>query len=128
MVKLSKVDLRKSGDIRLAKIKIDLVKHGIKKVNLKKKKKFEFEITKILSSAVSSEYTRYILNQYDERSEQTFIDAVVANIMETSSWDEGYYNDDDIRLAIGRELMARLGIEVKSLNNKENIKIPLMSR
>lgn len=112
MVKLSKVDLRKSGDIRLAKIKIDLVKHGIKKVNLKKKKKFEFEITKILSSAVSSEYTRYILNQYDERSEQTFIDAVVANIMETSSWDEGYYNDDDIRLAIGRELMARLGIEV----------------
>ena len=36
MVKLSKVDLRKSGDIRLAKIKVDLIKHGIKKVNLKK--------------------------------------------------------------------------------------------
>lgn len=35
MVKLNKVDLRKSGDIRLAKIKIDLTKHG-KKVNLKK--------------------------------------------------------------------------------------------
>lgn len=35
MVKLSKVDLRKSGDVRLAKVKIDLTKHG-KKVNLKK--------------------------------------------------------------------------------------------
>ena len=35
MVKLSKVDLRKSGDIRLAKVKVDLTK-GIKKVNLKK--------------------------------------------------------------------------------------------
>lgn len=35
MVKLSKVDLRKSGDIRLAQVKVDLTKHG-KKVNLKK--------------------------------------------------------------------------------------------
>lgn len=35
MVKLSKVTLRKSGDIRLAKAKVNLTK-GIKKVNLKK--------------------------------------------------------------------------------------------
>ena len=35
MVKLSKVDLRKSGDIRLAQVKVDLTKHG-EKVNLKK--------------------------------------------------------------------------------------------
>ena len=35
MVKLSKVDLRKSGDIRLAKAKVNLTK-GSKKVNLKK--------------------------------------------------------------------------------------------
>lgn len=106
MVNLKKVNLRKFGDVRIAKQKVDLIKHGNKKVNLKKKKKIEFEITKILSSAVSSEYTRYIL-------EQTFIDAVVANVMETSAWkEEGYYNEDDIRLAIGRELVARLGIEV----------------
>lgn len=106
MVKLSKVNLRKSGDVRIAKQKIDLTKHGNKKINLKKKKKIEFEINKILSSAVSREYARYIL-------EQTFIDAVVANVMETSAWkEEGYYNEDDIRLAIGRELVARLGIEV----------------
>lgn len=36
MVKISKVDLRKSGDIRFAKVKVDLIKHGSKKVNLKK--------------------------------------------------------------------------------------------
>lgn len=112
MVNLKKVTLRKFGDVRIAKQKVDLIKHGNKKVNLKKKKKIEFEITKILCMAVSSEYTKYIIEQYDERSEQTFIDAVIADIMETSAWDEGYYNDDDIRLAIGRELMVRLGIEV----------------
>lgn len=36
MVNLNKVDLRKSGDIRLAKIKVDLIKHGSKKIDLKK--------------------------------------------------------------------------------------------
>lgn len=112
MVKLSKVDLRKSGDVRIAKVKVDLVKHGSKKINLEKRKEITFEITKILCMS-TGEYARHILEQYDERSEQTFMDAVVANIMETSAWkDEGYYNDDDIRLAIGRELMVRLGIEV----------------
>ena len=73
----------------------------------------EFQVTEIMRSAASSEYARYILEQYDEASEQTFMNAVIVDVMETSAWeDEGYYNDDDIRLAIGRELMARLGIEV----------------
>ena len=73
----------------------------------------EFQVTEIMRSATSSEYARYILEQYDETSEQTFMNAVIVDVMETSAWeDEGYYNDDDIRLAIGRELMARLGIEV----------------
>ena len=36
MVKLSKVDLRKSGDVRIVKVKVDLIKHGSKKVDLKK--------------------------------------------------------------------------------------------
>ena len=73
----------------------------------------EFQVTEIMRSATSSEYVRYILEQYDETSEQTFMNAVIVDVMETSAWeDEGYYNDDDIRLAIGRELMARLGIEV----------------
>ena len=38
---------------------------------------------------------------------------IIEDVMETSAWeDEGYYNEDDIRLAIGRVLMGRLGIEV----------------
>ena len=41
------------------------------------------------------------------------MDDVIDDVMTSSAWDdEGYYNDDDIRLAIGRTLMARLGIEV----------------
>lgn len=34
------------------------------------------------------------------------------NVLETSVWkDKGYYNEDDIHLAIGRELVIRLGSE-----------------
>lgn len=41
------------------------------------------------------------------------MDDIIQNVLETSAWkDEGCYTDDDIRLAIGRELMVRLGIEV----------------
>ena len=36
MVKLSKVTLRKKSDVRLAKVKVDLTKHGNKKIDLKK--------------------------------------------------------------------------------------------
>lgn len=85
----------------------------MREMNKEKRKELEFEVTEILRSAVSSEYARYILEQYDETSEQTFMDAIILDVMESSAWyDEGSYNDDDIRLAIGRELMARLGIEI----------------
>ena len=73
----------------------------------------EFEVSEIMRSAVSSEYARYILEQEDDVTGNTFMEDVVQNVMETSAWeDEGYYNDDDIRLTIGRELMARLGISI----------------
>lgn len=86
---------------------------NMREMNKEKRKELEFEVTEILRSAVSSEYARYILEQYDETSEQTFMDAIILDVMESSAWyDEGSYNDDDIRLAIGRELMARLGIEI----------------
>ena len=77
------------------------------------RKEIEFEVSEIMRSAVSSEYSRYILEQEDNVTGNTFMEDVIKNVMETSAWeDEGYYNDDDIRLAIGRELLARLGIEV----------------
>ena len=66
-----------------------------------------------MRNAVSSEYSRYILEQEDNISGNTFVEDVIKNVVGTSAWeDKGHYNDDDIRLAIGRELMARLGIEV----------------
>ena len=73
--------------------------------------KIELEVTRIIRMAVSDEYSSYILNHYDEESGKTFMDAVVEDVMETSAFEEGYYNEDDIRLAIGREFMSRLGIE-----------------
>lgn len=38
MVNLKKVNLRKQGTVRLAKQKVDLVKHTGRKVNLRKEK------------------------------------------------------------------------------------------
>lgn len=76
------------------------------------KKEIEFKISEIMRSAVSSEYTRYILEQEDDVTKNTFMEDVIEDVMETSAWkNEGYYNDDDIRLAIGREFVVRLGAE-----------------
>ena len=76
------------------------------------RKQIEYEVTKIMRSATSDDYTRYILEQEDVITENTLMEDIIQNVLETSAWeDEGYYNEDDIRLAIGRELMARLGID-----------------
>ena len=83
----------------------------MRKMNPKEKKHIELEIYKIMNRAISSEYTRYILEQEDELTESTFMEDVIEDVMETSAWeDEGYYNEDDIRLAIGRVFIDRLGI------------------
>lgn len=76
------------------------------------KKIIENEIRMIMQNAVSSEYARYILEHENEETENTFMDDVIDDVMCASAWDEeGYYNDDDIRLAIGRVLIDRLGID-----------------
>lgn len=77
------------------------------------RKEIEVKVTEIMRSATSSEYSRYILEQEEGVTGNTFMEDVIKNVIETSAWeDEGYYNDDDIRLAIGRELVARLGISI----------------
>ena len=44
---------------------------------------------------------------------ETVMEAVMDDIKTSSDWeDNGHYNDDDVRLAIGRVMMKRLGIEV----------------
>lgn len=68
------------------------------------------DIKSILLASVSEDYADAILEQYDTVSESTFIDAVAEDVTVSSDYtDEGHYNEDDIRLAIGRELIARLG-------------------
>lgn len=84
----------------------------MRKVTEEQRKELENDIINIMNKAISSEYINKILNQYDYTSDETFIDAVIIDVLETSAWeDEGYYNEDDIRLAVGRELVARLGAE-----------------
>lgn len=84
----------------------------MRKVTEEQRKELENDIINIMNKAISSEYINKILNQYDYTSDETFIDAVIIDVLETSAWeDEGYYNEDDIHLAIGRELVTRLGAE-----------------
>lgn len=85
----------------------------MREMTTEERKQIEYEVTKVMRSATSSEYARYILEHEDEETERTLMEDIIQNVLDTSAWeDEGYYNEDDIRLAIGRELMARLGIEV----------------
>lgn len=82
-------------------------------MTVEERKQIEYEVTEIMKSATSSEYARYILEQEDEVAENTLMEDIIQNVLDTSAWkDEGYYNKDDIRLAVGRELMDRLGIEM----------------
>lgn len=66
---------------------------------------FMQEMRTILASATGSDYAYYLAGN-DE-----FANDVKSNVEETSGWrDEGYYTDDDIRLAIGRVLLDYLDI------------------
>lgn len=83
----------------------------MRKMNKEEKKFIKNQIRTIMQDAISSEYTRNILEHEDEKTGNTFMDDVIDDVMCSSAWDEeGYYNNDDIRLSIGRVLIDRLGI------------------
>lgn len=64
------------------------------------------ELKPVLASSVGSDYASYIAEN-DE-----FFFAVKKDVEETSAWlDEGWYTDDDIRLAVGRAIMWKFGID-----------------
>ena len=85
----------------------------MRRMNKEQKTQIELEIAKMMQNAVSDEYSAYILKQKDDTTGNTLMEDIVQNVMETSAWeDEGYYNEDDIRLSIGRELMTRLSVEI----------------
>lgn len=76
------------------------------------KRDIEREIYLIMRNATGSDYARCILEDKDGWTNNTFIKDVIDDVLECSAWeDEGYYNEDDIRLAIGRVLIDRLGID-----------------
>lgn len=84
----------------------------MRKMNDKEKKFIENEIRIILSHAISNEYVNFILEHTEEENGNTFAEDVIDDVMCSSAWDdEGYYNDDDIRLSIGRVLIDRLRID-----------------
>ena len=83
----------------------------MRKMTKEEKKLIEIEIAQVMRNAVSSDYARYILEDKGVDDDRTFMEAVIDDVMYASSWaDDGFYNDDDIRLAIGRVLMDRLDI------------------
>ena len=74
------------------------------------RKEIEMLVYKIVTDATSSDYARYILEHMKKR--RTSLDDAIDDVMCASAWnDEGYYNNDDIRLAIGRVFMERLNIQ-----------------
>lgn len=83
----------------------------MRKMKKEEKKLIELEITNRLQYAVGSDYARYILRDKGEDGESTFIEDVIDDVLCSSAWeDEGDYSDNDIRLAIGRVMMDRMGI------------------
>ena len=66
---------------------------------------FRPDAYRILSLSTGREYAFCILGCED------FYNEIKTNVEETSAWhEEGYYTDDDIRLAIGRCIMSRFNI------------------
>lgn len=69
----------------------------------------EFTVTETMQNSISSEYSKYILEQKDSVTGNTFMEDVIQKVMKTSAWEkEGYYDTSDIKLAIGKVLMDRL--------------------
>lgn len=83
-----------------------------KNLTVKELKQMERDILRVLGAATTDEYAKNILNHYDETAEETIMDAIINDVITTSSWEKDrYYNYNDISLAIGRELMNSIGVD-----------------
>lgn len=64
------------------------------------------DLKEVLIQAVSSDYVDRIIENFE------FFRFVYEDVEATSGWcDDGHYNEDDIRLAIGRFLCDKLDLE-----------------
>lgn len=85
----------------------------MKEMTKEEKEKIESEITEILQNAVSNKYTKNILELKDDTTGNTLMDDIIKNIIQTAAWSyEKYYNDIDLKLAIGKELLTRLNAKI----------------
>ena len=65
-----------------------------------------------LSLAMDDEAAIKVADATNHKGE-TVMESVMEDIMTSSDWENnGHYNDDDVRLAIGRVFMNRFGIEI----------------
>lgn len=72
------------------------------------------DIQLMLTHAVGAEYCKIILDSHEGvgGSTSSILADIIQNILECSALEnEGYYSEDDVRLAIGRVLMERIGID-----------------
>lgn len=83
----------------------------MRKLNEENHQELIADIELLLQHAVSHDYAQVILNHKGE-ADETILDAIMQDVLDCSAWEEsGYYNESDVRFAIGRVLMERIGIE-----------------
>ena len=71
-------------------------------------KKFRLETERVMRKSIGSDYVGVILDR-ETGSGDTIFELIKEDVEETSAWeDEGVYNEDDIKLAIGRVLSERM--------------------
>lgn len=65
---------------------------------------FRREVEQLMRKSISTDYVVEILDM--TIGYETVYEQIKKDVEETSAWeDEGYYNEDDIKLAIGRVLV-----------------------
>ena len=75
---------------------------------------FRIDVERILLCSVSQDYLRDILDSPISQTGETLYDKIREDVLYASAWiDEGYYSEDDIRLAIGRAILNILQEHIK---------------
>ena len=74
------------------------------------KEEIENSVMSLMVGLVGQNYAKLILKHYDSITENTLMEDVIEHVLECSC-NNGMYQVDDIKAAIGKEIMARLGIE-----------------
>lgn len=85
----------------------------LESLTTKERLNLQLDIIRVMKLGISDDYVSNILTTQDSGTGETLVNDIMRNVLETSAWEENKtYNDDDIRLAIGRELSTRLGLDV----------------